>query len=97
MIPRLFVMFSFIAANAFAQGDFTGLKKINGAALFISVRGSGEPLLVLHGGPGLNHSYFLPFLAKLEEKYRVIYYDQRACGRSTTPSARLYFNEISGR
>ena len=87
MILKLFVLFFFIAANAFAQGDFTGLKKINGVSLFISIRGSGEPLLVLHGGPGLNHSYFLPFLAKLEEKYRVIYYDQRACGRSTTPSA----------
>jgi proline iminopeptidase len=87
VIPKLFVMFSFIAANAFGQGDFTGLKRINGTSLFLSIHGSGEPLLVLHGGPGLNHTYFLPFLAKLEEKYRVIYYDQRACGRSTTPSA----------
>jgi len=55
--------------------------------MFLSVRGSGEPLLVLHGGPGLNHSYFIPFLKKLEEKHRVIYYDQRACGQSSTPSA----------
>jgi proline iminopeptidase len=69
-----------------AQSDVEGLKKINGTSLFVSVKGSGEPLLIIHGGPGLNHSYFLPFLQGLEKNLRVIYYDQRACGRSLTPS-----------
>jgi proline iminopeptidase len=83
---KLFILFSLMAVNVFAQGDFAGLKKLNGTSIFLSVRGSGEPLLVLHGGPGLNHSYFIPFLKKLEEKHRLIYYDQRACGQSSTPS-----------
>ena len=70
---KLVVLFMLIAVNAFAQQDFTGTKKLNGTAMFLSVRGSGETLLVLHGGPGLNHSYFIPCLKKLEENHRVIY------------------------
>jgi proline iminopeptidase len=62
------------------------VRKINGSKLFISVRGEGEPLIILHGGPGLNHAYFKPHLQRLEKKYKLIYYDQRASGQSTTPS-----------
>ena len=80
-----FTILCFFAANIFAQ---TGeLKKINGTSLFLSVRGAGDPVIIIHGGPGLNHSYFIPFLQGLEKTKRVIYYDQRACGRSKTPSA----------
>jgi proline iminopeptidase len=66
--------------------DFSELRVINGAKLFISAAGTGEPIVVLHGGPGLNHSYFKPHLSDLEKDFRVIYYDQRACGLSDTPS-----------
>jgi proline iminopeptidase len=67
--------------------DYIGRKKINGAELFLSVKGKGETLIVLHGGPGLNHNYFKPHLEDLEKKFRVVYYDQRASGQSSTPSA----------
>lgn len=66
--------------------DYLGRKKINGADLFISVKGKGETIVVLHGGPGLNHGYFKPHLDELEKKFRVVYYDQRASGQSATPS-----------
>jgi hypothetical protein len=42
---------------ALAQSE-TGLKTLNGTRIFVSQNGQGEPLVVLHGGPGLNHSYF---------------------------------------
>src|SRR5690348_13185350 len=83
---KILALYMLVAANVFAQQDFKGIKKLNGASMFLSVQGSGEPILVLHGGPGLNHSYFIPFLKKLEGSHRVIYYDQRACGQSSTPS-----------
>ncbi len=39
------------------------------------------PLLVLHGGPGMQHDYLLPLVA-LADRRRVIFYDQLDCGRS---------------
>jgi proline iminopeptidase len=66
--------------------DFEGMKIIHGANLFLSVKGKGENIVVLHGGPGLNHRYFRPHLDALEKKFKVVYYDQRASGKSSTPS-----------
>jgi len=84
---KLFIIVCCFAADVLGQTENAGLRKINGTSLFVSVKGSGDPLIVIHGGPGLNHSYFIPFLQNLEKKLQVIYYDQRACGRSVTPSA----------
>ncbi len=55
----------------------------NGADFYYQSFGNGEPLIVLHGGPGLDHTYFLPQMQELASNYRLIFYDQRACGRSS--------------
>ncbi len=60
-----------------------GLREINGTQLFVASYGTGEPIVVVHGGPGFDHSYFLPRLADLASDRRVIFYDQRASGRSS--------------
>jgi len=39
-------------------------------------------LVVLHGGPDFDHSYFLPELDRLSDAFRLIYYDQRGRGKS---------------
>jgi len=45
--------------------------------------GSGSPVVVvLHGGPGAEHSYLLPEWRRLEEFSTVVFYDQRGCGGS---------------
>jgi proline iminopeptidase len=45
----------------------------------------GEPVMVLHGGPGVgSHISFTRFFDP--ERYRIILFDQRGCGKST-PSA----------
>lgn len=54
----------------------------NGAQLFYKTFGEGEPLIVLHGGPGFDHIHMLPF-NRLSEMVKVIFYDQRATGNST--------------
>src|SRR3954466_10412998 len=46
------------------------------------VGGDGLPLLVLHGGPGMNHTHFRPYLDPLGEDFRVLYVDERGQGRS---------------
>lgn len=39
-------------------------------------------IIVVHGGPGLSHDYLLPEWSTLTERARVVFYDQRGCGRS---------------
>ncbi|MGH7571960.1 MAG: alpha/beta fold hydrolase [Gemmatimonadota bacterium] len=55
-------------------------------------RGAGPPLLCLHGGPGLDGSYFFPDperfgagLGGLARDHHLIAYDQRGCGGSGVP------------
>ncbi|WP_437624897.1 alpha/beta fold hydrolase [Sorangium sp. So ce1151] len=39
-------------------------------------------VVLLHGGPGVDHTEFLPFGAALAEVAQVVYLDHRGCGRS---------------
>ncbi|TML43336.1 MAG: alpha/beta fold hydrolase [Actinobacteria bacterium] len=54
----------------------------DGYNLNVEEVGSGFPLIVLHGGPGLDHSMFRPYLDALGDEYRVLYVDERGQGRS---------------
>ncbi len=56
---------------------------VNGTELFVNIMGEGEPLIVLHGGPGLSHDYFLPHLEPLSNHMKLILFDQRGMGRSS--------------
>jgi proline iminopeptidase len=55
---------------------------LRGANLYVDVAGQGEPLICLHGGPGLDHTYLRPYFQHLEATHQMIYYDQRCTGRS---------------
>ena len=39
-------------------------------------------MIVLHGGPGLDHSSFRPYLDPLGDEFRLLYVDERGQGRS---------------
>ena len=54
----------------------------DGYNLNVEEVGSGFPLIVLHGGPGLDHSMFRPYLDPLGDEYGVLYVDERGQGRS---------------
>src|SRR5918912_1794230 len=50
--------------------------------MFVEEVGSGFPLIVLHGGPGLDHTNFRPWLDPLGDEFRVLYVDERGQGQS---------------
>lgn len=57
--------------------------QVQDAKLFCRTIGKGQPLIVIHGGPGLSQDYLLPQMYKHAENHFVIFYDQRGCGQST--------------
>jgi proline iminopeptidase len=59
-----------------------GFVDANGVMIYYKAIGKGEPLLILHGGPGASHDYFLPYLLPLARKNRLIFIDERGSGRS---------------
>jgi proline iminopeptidase len=54
----------------------------DGYRMFVEELGSGLPIIVLHGGPGLDHGMFRPYLDGLADEFRVVYVDERGQGRS---------------
>jgi proline iminopeptidase len=55
---------------------------IGDTQLHVVERGHGYPLLLLHGGPGLDHHTFADYLDPLADEHRLVFVDQRAQGRS---------------
>ncbi|MEA2505707.1 MAG: hypothetical protein QOH48_325 [Actinomycetota bacterium] len=51
-------------------------------SLFVEERGEGYPVIVLHGGPGLDHHQFGDYLDPLTDEYRLVLVDQRGQGLS---------------
>lgn len=77
-----------VLPHSWAQGSLfarEGTVWTGDVRLYYKSVGTGEAIVVLHGGPGINHSYFLPQLGTLARTYRLIFLDQRAHGRSTAP------------
>jgi len=62
-----------------------GLLSLPEGRIFYEVVGSGDPILVVHGGPGLDHNYLRPGLDVLAASHALVYYDQRGTGRSDVP------------
>jgi proline iminopeptidase len=50
--------------------------------------GQGEEILVIHGGPGLAPGEPWPAAPLLADRFRLVFYHQRGCGRSTRPFER---------
>src|SRR6059036_6082 len=68
------------SANVFAQQE--GFVDANGIMIYYKILGRGEPLMIVHGGPGASHDYFLPYLLPLARQNRLIFIDERGSGRS---------------
>jgi proline iminopeptidase len=58
---------------------------INGNQTFYTTHGQGRPMILMHGGSGLDHTQFRPWLDTFGKQVELIYYDQLGQGRSTRP------------
>ena len=54
---------------------------VGDASLYVRDIGTGQPVIVLHGGPDFDQRYIAPDLDRWAEAFHVIY-DQRGRGRS---------------
>src|SRR5579863_1483346 len=74
--------------------------KVNGTELYFDVVGSSlDPsngyrqkptLVILHGGPGFDHTYLRPWLDPVGEVAQLVYVDERGCGRSARHTHEYY-------
>ena len=71
------------ATNNFDATPREGYVTVNGVAHFYTMIGSGEPFVVLHGGPGMWHDELFPFFDDLASDRQVVFYDQRGNGKSS--------------
>jgi proline iminopeptidase len=67
---------------AIGDPDAGRLVEVGDTRLWVLEMGEGHPLLLLHGGPGLDHTELRPWLDPLADRFRLIYFDQRGHGRS---------------
>lgn len=60
----------------------SGRVRLDDTSVWVHEQGSGYPIIVLHGGPGLDHHAFGSYLDPLADRFRLFLVDQRGQGRS---------------
>ena len=100
-IFRAILASSLLVAPSFAQtrigppalttpgADEWYLRTPDTVSLYIREFGKGEPVIVLHGGWGMDHGYMLPALNGLEDVGHFVIYDQRGSMRSPAAAAKI--------
>lgn len=59
-----------------------GFIDAHGVLIYYMTVGRGAPLMIVHGGPGASHDYFLPYLLPLARHNRLVFIDERGSGKS---------------
>jgi len=68
--------------NSRVYNSEQGFVDANGVLIYFTAVGKGDPLVIVHGGPGASHEYFLPYLLPLMRTNRLVFIDERGSGRS---------------
>src|SRR5262249_8507294 len=73
--------------------------RINGVEMAYELRGSGAPIVMIHGAQG-DQSMFTGLAAAFAGSYRVLTFDQRGTGLSEKPdlpySMEMFANDTAG-
>lgn len=59
-----------------------GFVDAHGELIYYMTVGRGAPLMIVHGGPGASHDYFLPYLLPLARHNQLVFIDERGSGQS---------------
>jgi pimeloyl-ACP methyl ester carboxylesterase len=51
--------------------------------VYVEIEGSGPPVLLVSGGPGVSHVHYHPWFSRLASDHTVVYYDHPGVGRSS--------------
>lgn len=69
--------------------------KVRDVSLCVDIVGRGDPVLLMHGGPGVDHWSLWPF-RQLADRFTLIFYDHRCNGRSTgAPVASMTWDNLT--
>ncbi len=97
LIGLLLLLSSF---HVFAQDGYF-IKSKDQTDIFIEDKGTGKPVVILSGGPGLNPNYVYPIHENLSANFRSIILHQRGTGKtvmakidSTTLSLEKYIEDL---
>ena len=81
---RHWLTFTLALLPALAQAEEAKISR-EGFDLWYRTYGSGRPVLVLSGGPGLDCDYMEPVAQELARKNQAVLVEQRGTGRSRPP------------
>jgi len=76
----LFLVILFVYLQTYAQKD--GFAQSDGVKIYYRTFGTGTPILIINGGPGLNSDGFVDLAKTLSAQNQTIVYDQRGTGKS---------------
>lgn len=77
---------SFLGLNCAVFGQKVGFAvSSDSAPIHYKTFGSGKPLLIINGGPGMNSEGFSGLAIRLSQSNQTIIYDQRGTGKSKLP------------
>jgi len=87
IFPAVFtaVLLFLFPVIAFAQNKDAAdsFAKVNGEKIWFQIKGAGEPVVLIPGGPGSTHEIFLPWFNVLSRDFRVVYFDAFGRGKSS--------------
>jgi proline iminopeptidase len=82
------------------RGQDLKVRLADGYSLFVSELGDEHglaPLIILHGGPGLDHTHLRPWLDPLGQERRIVYVDERGQGQSERVDCETLSLEVFAR
>lgn len=95
------LLFWIVILGVHAQAQKEGFAESSGTRIYYRTFGTGNPLLIINGGPGLNSDGFVELAKTLSVHNQAIIFDQRGTGRSvlnkldsTTITMRLMVEDI---